>query len=431
MTQAKKSGKVRQKAISMMEDGYICDNCLGRGFAELLTGMSNDERGRIIRHYIAFLVDSGEKVEVDERNFHSIKFRNEQIDPEKPEKCKICKGFFSYDIENIVGDILDKLSKYEFDTFLVGTILSNDLITNEQDLWLESGIEFVEPIKTEINREVGKLIEKHTGKKANLENPDIAILIDLDRDEISLDVRSIYIYGEYQKFVRDIPQTKWLCSECNGKGCTKCDGEGKLYKTSVQEEMEIPFIKAAKARKTKFHGAGREDIDAKCLGWRPFVIELVNPRKRNMTLKRIESSVNKSDKINVRNLRKVTRDKIVEIKSARYDKTYCAEVSFVNEIDNDKLELLKEIERSTIVQKTPNRVVHRRSDIVRERKVKKLDYEQIDGKTLKLIIKGDAGLYIKELISGDEGRTDPNVSDIINNKVKNIKLDVIKIHSTK
>ncbi|MEK6910102.1 MAG: hypothetical protein AABW61_03445 [Candidatus Aenigmatarchaeota archaeon] len=36
---------------------------------------------------------------------------------------------------------------------------------------------------------------------------------------------------------------------------------------------------------------------------------------------------------------------------------------------------------------------------------------------------------MKELITGDEGRTQPNVSGLINNKVKKLSLDVIKIHS--
>ena len=44
-----KTIKVTEKAVSLMKKDYICDNCLGRQFAELLSGLSNKERGKTIR----------------------------------------------------------------------------------------------------------------------------------------------------------------------------------------------------------------------------------------------------------------------------------------------------------------------------------------------------------------------------------------------
>jgi tRNA pseudouridine synthase 10 len=61
--------------------------------------------------------------------------------------------------------------------------------------------------------------------------------------------------------------------------------------------------------------------------------------------------------------------------------------------------------------------------------VKSISWKLLDKKRLKLIIMAESGLYIKELITGDEGRTKPNVTDLLNNKVKKINLDVIKIHT--
>ena len=42
-------------------------------------------------------------------------------------------------------------------------------------------------------------------------------------------------------------------------------------------------------------------------------------------------------------------------------------------------------------------------------------------------IKTEGGLYIKELISGDDGRSQPNVSDILGVKAICEKLDVIEV----
>jgi len=422
--------KITKDAVELMKTQYICDNCLGRQFAELLSGLSNDERGKIIRHYIAFLLDAGQKIDIDTSNFYGIKFRNAKIKPKKPKKCAVCKNFFLEKINTLAKGIVKRLSKYEFNTFLIGTVVSADLLKAEERVWEKAGIEFVEPIKNEINREIGKRIERLTKKKFRIDTPDITAIIDLSTNRVELQIRSLYIYGKYQKLARGISQTKWICRECGGKGCVACNGEGKMYKTSVQEIVEKQLIKTAKAKRTKFHGAGREDVDARCLGKRSFIIELVKPRKRKFDLKKIQSQINKSKKVKVYGLNIAQKKDIQEVKFSRYDKTYLAEVTFAKKTNKKKLKLLKNLEGTTINQKTPRRVVHRRSERIRKRKVKKVGVKAVGGKKLELKIRGEAGLYIKELITGDDGRTEPNISTLLNNKVKSIKLDVIKIHSS-
>jgi len=422
--------KVTKKAIDLMKDHYVCDSCAGRQFAELLSGLSNKQRGKIIRHYIAFLIDSGEKIDVDTSNFYGIKFRNVKIKPKKPGKCKVCKNFFLEKIDGLAECVAEKMAGHEFSTFLIGTVVSDELIKAEERIWDKAGIEFVEPIKTEINREVGKRVEKLAKKKFSLDNPDIVAIIDLETNRIKLQIRSLYIYGKYQKLARGVSQTKWICKQCGGKGCVACKGEGRLYKTSVQELVEKPLIKAAKARRSKFHGAGREDVDARCLGKRPFVIELVRPRKRKINLRAIQTQINKSKKVKVHALKIAQKKDIQEVKFSRYDKTYLAEVKFSKKIDKKKLKALRGLRGEVIKQKTPKRVAHRRSSRIRKRKLNKISAKLIGEKKLELKIRGEAGLYIKEFITGDGGRTEPNIATLLGNKVKNIKLDVIKIHSS-
>jgi tRNA pseudouridine synthase 10 len=92
------------------------------------------------------------------------------------------------------------------------------------------------------------------------------------------------------------------------------------------------------------------------------------------------------------------------------------------------LKELKILTKEPILQKTPLRVLHRRADKYRKRRVKEISWKVIKRKKLMLKIKAEAGLYIKELINGDQGRTKPSVQEILGNKVKKISLDVIKIH---
>ena len=422
--------KVDEKVIEVLKSGYVCDNCLGRTVGNLLSGLSNKERGNILRHYIAFLIDSSEKFDIDSSNLYGIKFRNIKLEIRKPDKCKVCKNFFLEKIDEVAKNIVKKLKGIEFDTFLIGSIPSDEILRSEENVFETIGTDFVESIKTEINRELGKSIEKLTKKRFSLKNPDVTIVVNLKTNTTSVYVRSLYVFGRYQKLVRGIPQSKWTCRECGGKGCTHCKGEGQMYPTSVQEIIEKPLLIATGSRKSSFSGAGREDIDARCIDFRPFVIEILKPEKRMIEIKTIQKQINKSRKVNVRNLKIVDYGKEVirRIKTDRYDKTYLAEVEFEKKIDRSKLKLIKQLLNEPLLQRTPLRVVHRRADKFRKRSVKEISYK-VKGKKLILKVRTEAGLYIKELINGDGGRTKPNIADMIENKVKKISLDVIKIHA--
>ena len=45
-----------------------------------------------------------------------------------------------------------------------------------------------------------------------------------------------------------------------------------------------------------------------------------------------------------------------------------------------------------------------------------------------MIIECEGGLYIKELISSDEGRTSPSVSEILGKKAFCVQLDVLEVN---
>jgi tRNA pseudouridine synthase 10 len=284
-------------------------------------------------------------------------------------------------------------------------------MNREVEFWEEHGIEWAESINTEINRELGKAITRITGKKLDRKQPDITIVYDFNKKRINLLIRSIFIFGRYQKFSRKMPQCKWRT---------------RIYKKSVQSVIEKPLLKQTRGEKTSFHGEGREDVDVRCLGWRHFVIEVLNPKRRKVDLKKLAKEVNKSKYVKVKDLKIVDRTVVKQLKSAKPDKTYRAIVTFSKPLKD--LYRLKQLENAVINQQTPIRVLQRRTDMLRKRKVRKIRYRQLSPKKLELIIRAQSGLYIKELIHGDNGRTQPNVQELLNNKVKNIELDVIKIH---
>jgi tRNA pseudouridine synthase 10 len=223
-----------KKAVEILKNKYVCDHCIGRQYSSLLTGTTNKERGRIIRNFLAMKIDAGEKITINNSNLYGIKFRNEKIKPKKPTKCSICGDIFK-EIKKKVKPILKELKKYEFETFLVGSKPPDNILNKEQELWDKVGIEWTESIRTEINREIGKVIEKQTGKKLNRRKPDITILYDFKTDSIKLDVRSIFVYGKYQKLVRNMPQCRW---------------KTRIYKSSVQSVVAKRVVKHTNAEDT-------------------------------------------------------------------------------------------------------------------------------------------------------------------------------------
>jgi tRNA pseudouridine synthase 10 len=405
-------------ARKIMHEGPICDHCLGRQFAKLSTGLSNDMRGASLKLVLAMHAGA----EKDDELKEELAKNSSEI------KCWVCNNLFM-NIDPWVNRAVKALSDYEYSNFLVGTKVTGLLAENEEILWAQSGTTFAEPLKTELNREVGKRIEKVTGKKANLKKPQVVALLDLENDNVNVEINSLYIYGRYRKLVRGIPQTRWPCRECGGKGCQRCDNTGKMYQESVDELIKPHLLAAARCADTAFHGAGREDIDALMLGdGRPFVVEAKRPHIRSLDLYELEAQINRGaqGKIEVLGLKFVESETVEQLKSMKADKEYRLRITH-NTTEEKLKSSINVISETLIKQKTPTRVLHRRADLERIRKVHTVELESYDENTAVLVINCEGGLYVKELVSGDGGRTIPSVASLTGSEAKVIELEVTKV----
>jgi len=206
--------------------------------------------------------------------------------------CHICRGA-SQRIDNLAEQAVTELAKYEYSSFLVGIKANPDLENCEDELRSKFGIRWGESIRNEYSREIGKKILEGTQKSVDLKRPDILVVVDLVNSNIKLEVNSLFISGRYRKLVRDLPQSRWVCSECRGKGCVKCGWQGKLYPDSIEELITTPFVEAARGLNGKLHAAGREDIDVRTLGsGRPFIAEVKQPILRNINLDELRRIIN-------------------------------------------------------------------------------------------------------------------------------------------
>lgn len=394
-------------ARKIVREGPICDHCLGRQFAQVSHGLSNEARGRILK---AALRTNGEELDGG--------------------TCWVCTGLFEH-IDDWVSKALEKLKDYEYNSFLVGTKVSGLLLQNEELLWEIAGALYAEPLKAELNREVGKRLEHETGKVVEFETPDIVVILNLWTGMVELQIKPIFIYGRYRKLMRGISQTRWFCRECRGKGCARCDYTGMMYPESVEGLIGGPLLEEFHADDLVLHGCGREDIDARMLGsGRPFVIELKGPKLRNVDLQVAAEHVNATcrGKVEVRELRYVGREMVAKLKDAHVNKLYRVEVEFNSPVQEAHLkEALDRLNGALIEQWTPTRVLHRRADLVRKRNVYSGALVSFEGHRASIELTCSGGLYIKELISGDGGRTRPSLSELLGVPAEVKVLDVLDV----
>ena len=388
-----------QKRFDKLKKLGLCDRCLGRQFARLGYGLQNYERGAILK---------------ESKEIHKNIFSQENIpqDISPKDDCFLCRGFFNK-LDKYEKMVIAALTNYEFNNLLIGTRFPQNIKDKEKEIWEVCGDQYIEPIKTEFNRLLGKRVLKRLDVTVEFNNPDITVLVDLTKDKVELQISSVFIYGQYNKYSRNLPQTEWRYKN--------------QYSESIQEIVQAPFVEASKAKEGKFHGAGREDIDVRCFGKREFVLELVAPKKRSIALKKLQKQVNMiQDKVEIFNLDFTVKDKKKELKGKRANKIYRALVVLSEGIEEKDLKKLKQIV-GTIKQDTPQRVSHKRAKLTRKREIYKIDYDKLTSKKIDLTIKAEAGAYIKELISGDEGRTRPSVSQILGCEAKCKRLDVLDI----
>lgn len=439
-------GKTIASANRILQRFTICDWCLGRQFAMQGYGLTNKERGLALKTLLLMtgtetyqnnpkqgitlirrLAEHGQYQPARE-----FLFKKRITDTKPSQVCDICQGVMDR-LTEAAQAAIQSLQEWEISSLLIGTRVDPTIIENEEQLRSELQIDSGEPIKAELNREIGKLVTAEKGIEVDFESPDVVALIQIPKFSVDLEVHSLFIYGRYKKLKRGIPQTRWPCRECGGKGCQRCKNTGKMYAESVEELIAPVLLELTQGKDVKFHGAGREDIDALMLGsGRPFVIEILSPHTRTIDLQNAIKRINKSTKgkVKVSDLRFANKDVVKQVKggATTSKKVYKALVQVETPIRQDTLQTLQSVSLPLEVnQRTPHRVLHRRADRTRKKRVHTLEVVPVSSKTFELTISCQGGLYVKEFISGDEGRTVPSIAELLGTPAVCKQLDVVTV----
>jgi tRNA pseudouridine synthase 10 len=394
--------------------GACCDHCLGRFFGKRGHGLANDGRGRALR--IARTIAG-----------------NLPYEPFSG-TCWICSNFFTH-VQTWADRVVVAMRGIEYATFLVGCRVPPLISESEEMIWSDLSLTDPEPFKSEVNREVGKAVAAITGKDADFIKPDIVVLLNLAAGAVDVRINPVFFYGRYKKLERGIPQTHWGCKSCRGVGCALCNFTGKQYQDSVEELIGRPVKGLFLAENAVLHGAGREDIDARMIGTgRPFILEIVAPKIRTVDLPGVEAAINMSaeGRVTVELVRWSERAEVETLKSNKAHKKYRIIVEVEGTPSADEfVKAIKSLTGAIIYQRTPERVAHRRADKIRERRVLAIEYTGQETGRFVIEVTGEAGLYIKELVSGDNGRTHPSLSEALGVPARVTSLDVVLVEEKK
>ncbi len=321
----------------------------------------------------------------------------------------------------LVEKILQFIEPYEFQTFVLGFDRPKgyDRAQHEDSF-------------RKLKQALGEEISRRTpGVDADFLRPDLRIDIDSNLS-LRLQVAPIFLAGRYRKLSRNIPSTRWIHHACNGHGCPTCSHTGNLCGPSVQERLSTPALKASLGQRTLFHSLGREDVDARMLGLgRPFVLEIHHPVRRKLDLDRIRQDFHQlADGLaEISTLYLTGPEARSEVKATEAEKTYRAWLDFGGTVHSPKLEQIRALCGITVEQLTPSRVQHRRGrNTLRKRKVlESIWLGKVDGRNA-WEVRVEAGMYVKELVSGDEGRTRPSLAEILGCPCRCEALDVLEVH---
>ncbi|MEM0347525.1 MAG: tRNA pseudouridine(54/55) synthase Pus10 [Zestosphaera sp.] len=421
------NNELLDKALKALLNYPLCDRCLGRLFAKYGLELSNSERGKALKILLGMNIHRAlsssssalseeDLLKVAENGGNPISdIVQYYVGPVNVKKCYICGNKLDILINELTVKCLDLLKDREFKSLLVGVEKSSTYEEREKEVVSMLGVDSWESIRREIKREVGKRLHLITNTEPDFREPDVLLVLNLDTQEVKIRSSQIFLKGYYLKLGRYISQRWWYSK----------DG-GLRYKASVEgvaERLTSVFLSDS----ILIHAAGREDSDARMLGsGRPLIIEVVNPRKRELKVEEV-NDVLRDEWVKIKIHTTSSFEELEEVKKARKPKIYRV-VAYVSEgLEEEELKKVEEELSNVIVyQKTPKRILKRKKDVLRKRRIHKLVAKMLSKHLIELVIMCESGLYVKEVITGDEGRTNPSVSALLGKESLPVFLDVLE-----
>lgn len=325
------------------------------------------------------------------------------------------------DPDRLLERLLEELRPYEFRTIVLGfeRPLAYDRASHEAAY---------RELKVALGREIERRLP---GVEVDFLHPEVRVEVD-SAGGVRVLPSPLFVGGRYRKHSRAMPASRWRHHACKGEGCPACAHTGALFETSVEDLLAEPALELSGGERALFHALGREDTDARMLGsGRPFVLEIRRPLRRGFSLEELgrRFGARAQGAAEVFGLARTDRSSVPALKAARAEKTYRAWIRVSGELPAEAPALVAALAGTKVEQLSPRRVMHRRGrGALRVRRIaESLWLGQVEGRCVWQV-RVEAGTYVKELVSGDEGRTRPSLSSVLGVPSTCEALDVLEIH---
>ena len=261
----------------------------------------------------------------------------------------------------------------------------------------------------------------------------------------------VTVMGNYIKHSRAISQTPWnveseelppaptppTAAPASASSTSLVRPKSRITATSVEEELARYLLPHFICSSHRFSSSGREDLDVRMLGeGRTFVLELLDAKRvpadeDAVVWLAMERALNSgSECVEVRGVRLCSKAEWTAMKAGVETKCkrYRAIVHSTAALTDATLAPLTALTFPlTVQQRTPIRVLHRRSAMTRVKLLHGLEWHRINAHWLQLDIVTSAGMYVKEWVHGDRGRTVPSMTSLLGSLCECVQLDVTEL----
>jgi hypothetical protein len=219
---------------------------------------------------------------------------------------------------------------------------------------------------------------------------------------------SIWVGGRYNKWARGISQSPWTVDESQPV-------------LSVEDCFMPPLHRLFGTVTHALRTAGREDRDVRMLGsGRPFMVELIHPTTLNVSAQDIaalvaEINAKYAGQVSVRDVTILERGATALFHGDDDErrKAYRALVQTSEPPSAERLARLATMSDLAVQQRTPVRVAHRRANLTRAKTVHSMRMRALHERWYELELVSSSGMYIKEWVHGDFGRTTPSLASLL------------------
>ncbi len=393
-----------EQAERVLADFPLCDRCLGRLFGMLGRGLSNEERGRALKLAIVMRLhariregdpESLQRFRALAPNLGQVASRlYKELYGEElgPRPCYLCGGLLEKFIEDAARRAFEAMRPYNVKSFLIGVRVSSDYVAREEDLRSRYSLKYGESLKSELKREIGKLIQSRYGLAPDFARPEAVATVEFPGGSVEVSVRRLIMAARYHRANRWTPIRPMESSPVLDAILKATGGSYVSVKGLVRDEMGVRVL-----------GAGV-----------PVIVEVSRPLSRD--------SLRPGDRVEANG--QALELEALEVAMPRHEellrrtRTYRCIILSETSLSEAALSLAS----SSLLDKEVRQRVGTHEAIGR---VKGVSCRKITDHVAECLISSEERIYVRELVTGHG--TSPSLAEALGSKLECVLADLVEV----